>query len=159
MSMVTRTQLATNRGIPESDVPDVDVRQMALGVLMVANLPPDAFRLAIGHLSHDWERRIPGQTLVPALKGDPGRPVSDLVESIRAQVSNLQTGYMPNKATWAYDDHDQHSATIAFGEGQFLILGWYKNRAATEFVGVLDESEMRPPTVEDLESALASLDG
>lgn len=54
-------------------------------------------------------------------------------------------------------ENDQRSILIAMGDGRFLILGWYKSRGTTEFIGVLDGVEMRPLHCDDAEKLLEKL--
>jgi hypothetical protein len=50
---------------------------------------------------------------------------------------------------------DQSAAIIPY-DGDFIVLGWYKNRGRTEFAGKLEERVMRPLTLEFAELVLAS---
>ena len=46
---------------------------------------------------------------------------------------------------------DDQNAAILPWDGQFVVLGWYKHRGRTEFIGVLDNSEVRPMTEDEAE--------
>jgi len=49
---------------------------------------------------------------------------------------------------------DQHAATLPW-DGDFLVLGWYKNRGRTEFAGILRESAMEPLTLASADEFIA----
>ena len=49
---------------------------------------------------------------------------------------------------------DQHAATLPW-DGDFLVLGWYKNRGRTEFAGILRESVMGLLTLAQAEEFIA----
>jgi len=68
-----------------------------------------------------------------------------------ATMAELRTIAEEAGPTWSCD---QHAATLPW-DGEFLILGWYKNRGRTEYAGILSDSDVRPLTLASADEFLA----
>lgn len=77
---------------------------------------------------------------------------------IRALAGELEQESVPNVSAFLRNYEDQQaSILVALPEG-FLVMGWYKSRGRTEYVGVLSESEMFPFRLDQAEALLARLE-
>lgn len=52
------------------------------------------------------------------------------------------------------DGTDHYAALVPVLSGDFLVVGWYKHRGATEYIGVFDGRSVQVATIKDIERAL-----